>query len=221
MGRLTFILGGARSGKSSFAERLASQRSARVAYIATAQALDDEMGARIAMHRQNRPASWQTLEIPSGVGQVISSDPPDAEVVILDCLTLLVSNLLFQASTRLDVRPERSSGTEQSSGNELCSGAEHHPEFESHSSVEYLLANDMIARAAIEQELDELQDAIRGSSAYWILVSNEVGMGLVPPYPQGRIYRDLLGWANQRMASMADRVYFMVAGIPMRLTLEP
>jgi adenosylcobinamide kinase/adenosylcobinamide-phosphate guanylyltransferase len=77
MGRLTFILGGARSGKSSFAERLASQRSARVAYIATAQALDEEMNSRIGIHKRKRPASWQTLEIPSGVGEAISSDPPD------------------------------------------------------------------------------------------------------------------------------------------------
>jgi adenosyl cobinamide kinase/adenosyl cobinamide phosphate guanylyltransferase len=124
-------------------------------------------------------------------------------------LTLLVSNLLLQDSICPDEYPE------------LRSSFKLRPGAENHSDVGYYLANDKVARAAIDQELDELQEAIRSNPADWILVSNEVGMGLVPPYPQGRIYRDLLGWANQRMASMADQVYFMVAGIPMRLTPEP
>jgi adenosylcobinamide kinase/adenosylcobinamide-phosphate guanylyltransferase len=214
MGRLTFILGGARSGKSTFAERLASQHSERVAYVATAQALDDEMAARIIEHRQKRPESWRTLEIPVNVGQAIRSDPPNAEVIVLDCLTLLVSNLLLMNSDNLEESPERYSDNEHFSVDERLSDAEYKSELE-HLSTKYILKT-----SRVDQEINELQEVIRDSSADWILVSNEVGMGLVPPYPQGRIYRDLLGWANQRMASMADRVYFMVAGIPMRLTPE-
>ena len=184
MGRLTLILGGARSGKSTYAERLASQRSFRVAYIATAQALDEEMSARIAMHQQKRPPSWQTLEIPANVGQTIQSNPPDVDVIILDCLTLLVSNLLLQTSPSPDEPDEKQ------------------------------------ATVAVDRELSQLLEVIQASQAEWIVVSNEVGMGLVPPYHLGRIYRDLQGWANQRLASNADQVYFMIAGIPMRLSPE-
>jgi adenosylcobinamide kinase/adenosylcobinamide-phosphate guanylyltransferase len=202
---MTFILGGARSGKSAFAERLASRHSERVAYIATAQALDDEMSERIAKHRQKRPEGWRTLEIHINVGKAISSDPPEAEVIILDCLTLLVSNLLLQASNHPSEHSKLHSNTESSA------------DVESRSNFEYIFPKVENAKTVIDQELDQLQEVIQGSPADWIIVSNEVGMGLVPPYPQGRIYRDLLGWANQRMASMAYQVYFMVAGIPMRL----
>jgi adenosylcobinamide kinase/adenosylcobinamide-phosphate guanylyltransferase len=208
MGKLTFILGGARSGKTTFAENLASRSSTRVAYIATAQALDDEMAARIEMHRKKRSPGWQTLEIPVGVGRAMSSNPPDAGVIILDCLTLLVSNLMLQAYDQSVEELEHHPNAQN------CPGVESQPTGDS------LFIDDGMAKAAIDRELDELHEAIRNSPADWILVSNEVGMGLVPPYPQGRFYRDLLGWANQRMASMADRVYFLLAGIPMRLTPE-
>jgi adenosylcobinamide kinase/adenosylcobinamide-phosphate guanylyltransferase len=181
MGRLTLILGGARSGKSTYAERLASRDGSRVAYIATAQGLDAEMAARIAAHQTKRPTSWETLEIPYNVGEAIQAHPvrDDTAVILLDCLTLLVANLVMQASSDVNVPDER-------------------------------LANELVA-----SELEQLVAAIAGHSFDWIVVSNEVGMGLVPPYPLGRIYRDLLGWANQRLA---DEVYFMIAGIPMRLT---
>ena len=190
MGQLTLILGGSRSGKSTYAERLATQNSPRVAYIATAQALDEEMEARIAMHRQKRPTSWQTLEIPAGVGQAIQSDPPEVDVIILDCLTLLVSNLLLQVFPNPNELPEGQSASEKQ------------------------------AMELVDREISQLQEVIQGSRANWIVVSNEIGMGLVPPYPLGRIYRDLLGRTNQRLASIADQVYFMIAGIPMRLAPE-
>ena len=154
------------------------------------------------------------------------SNPPNVDVIIIDCLTLLVSNLLLRMADKPYERPAHSSGIEHSSGSESHTGDEHFSLGEHTSdterliNVEYFTANDRMAAAAIDQELNELQGAIRENSADWILVSNEVGMGLVPPYPQGRIYRDLLGWANQRMASKADQVYFMIAGIPMRLTPE-
>jgi len=181
MGKLILVLGGARSGKSTFAERLAAQRGGRVVYIATAQALDEEMASRVAAHRQKRPAAWQTLELPTGVGQALLANPPQTDIIVLDCLTLLVSNLLLEASSDPD-----------------------HPD-------------ETQAAAQVDAEIQGLLEAYQSSRAIWIVVSNEVGMGLVPPYPLGRVYRDLLGWANQRLAERADTVYFMLAGIPMKL----
>lgn len=179
MGRLTLILGGARSGKSSFAQRLAGERAGQVVYIATAQALDDEMAARIQAHRQDRPAEWSTLEIPLHVGLRLQEQPAAAELFLLDCLTLLVTNLLMAASPQ-DGEPDE------------------------HQAAE-----------AVEAEISALLVAIQEGEAEWIVVSNEVGLGLVPPYPLGRVYRDELGRANQRLASAADEVYFMVAGLPL------
>jgi adenosylcobinamide kinase / adenosylcobinamide-phosphate guanylyltransferase len=184
MGKLTLILGGARSGKSTYAEKLAVQHGGRVAYVATAQALDEEMQSRIAIHRQKRPDDWQTFEIPFGVGSALRVNPPDAEVILLDCVTLLVANGLLQAAPDVD-QP-----------------------------------NEAAATAQVQSEIDDLLATIQSSPAQWIVVSNEVGLGLVPPYPLGRFYRDLLGWANQSLARSADRVVFMIAGMPMKLELE-
>lgn len=181
MGKLTFILGGARSGKSTYAEKLAAACPGQVLYIATAQPLDEEMQTRIQSHRQRRPEAWQTLELSNGVGAYLLSNPPQADCILLDCLTLLVSNLLLRSAPDTDA-PDESAAT-----------------------------------ALVEAEITTLLEAIGSSFADWIIVSNEVGMGLVPPYPLGRLYRDLLGRANQRLAACSDEVVFMVAGIPMHL----
>lgn len=181
MGKLTLILGGARSGKSTYAEKLAQRHGRRVAYLATAQALDEEMRARIDGHRHKRPGAWQTFEIPTGVGRQLLENPPQADLILLDCLTLLVANRLLEAAPDVD-QPDESAAT-----------------------------------MLVQSEIDDLLAAIQSSPAEWIVVSNEVGLGLVPPYPLGRIYRDLLGWANQRLARHAERVVFMIAGRPMRL----
>jgi adenosylcobinamide kinase/adenosylcobinamide-phosphate guanylyltransferase len=177
-GKITFIIGGARSGKSSYAERVAMESGGRVLYVATAQALDDEMRARIAAHKQQRPAAWQTLELPSEVGRYLLKHPPHEELVVLDCVTLLVSNVVVHAAHDVD-QPDETT-----------------------------------ARAAVEAEITDLLSAMEASPARWLAVSNEVGQGLVPPYPVGRLFRDLLGWANQRLADKADAVIWMVAGIP-------
>jgi adenosylcobinamide kinase/adenosylcobinamide-phosphate guanylyltransferase len=178
MGKLTLILGGARSGKSSYAQRLAWQHTGPVIYIATAQALDAEMENRIENHRLDRPQGWITLEAPRGVAAVLQQQPVKGGVILLDCLTLLVTNLLISAAPDED-----------------------HPD-------------EAAALQAVEGELEQLLPAIGASPADWIVVSNEVGLGLVPPYPLGRIYRDLLGRANQKLAATADEVFWMVAGIP-------
>jgi adenosylcobinamide kinase/adenosylcobinamide-phosphate guanylyltransferase len=173
---ITLILGGARSGKSSHAQNLAEGTGKSVTFLATAQALDEEMSARIQKHRSERPAGWETLEIPCDIaahGPQIKSD-----VVILDCITLLVSNLLMQfvKEDRVDEAP-------------------------------FILA--------VQKEVEGLIGIVREQEQQWFIISNEVGLGLVPPYQMGRVYRDALGWANQRLAREADHVLFLVAGIPM------
>ena len=189
MGKLTLILGGARSGKSGYAERLALQHGGQVLFVATAQPLDGEMAERIANHQKNRPANWQTLEIASAVGALLKSRTQSGTlqtgVILVDCLTLLVSNLLLAVS----------SGT-----------------------GEDLTVDEEAATALVETEITRLLEAVHTIPAEWIIVSNEVGLGLVPSYPLGRVYRDLLGRANQHLASRADKVIFMIAGIPMRLS---
>ncbi|HEX9840895.1 MAG TPA: bifunctional adenosylcobinamide kinase/adenosylcobinamide-phosphate guanylyltransferase [Anaerolineales bacterium] len=176
--KITLILGGARSGKSSYAQSLAEETGRSVTYLATAQALDDEMSARIQKHRAERPPNWETLEIPFGISSHVGQIKTD--VVVLDCITLLVTNVLMQF-VKNDI-------------------------------------NDIVEEApftrALQKEVDELITNIRTGKQDWIIVSNEVGLGLVPPYQMGRIYRDMLGWANQRLARAADKVIFMVAGIP-------
>ncbi len=173
---LTLILGGARSGKSSYAEKLARQTSRPALYIATATAIDEEMRERIANHRAVRPADWQTIEAPLRVGETLLQLPSTPGVILLDCITLLVSNVLL-------------------------------------SQPENTPFNGLLAQ--VQAEMEALLAAQTQIGGQWLVVSNEVGMGIVPAYPLGRIYRDALGWANQRLAQAADRVLLMVAGIPM------
>ena len=178
MAEIILILGGARSGKSTFAERLAQDLGgSSVLYIATAEALDDEMRQRIAAHRAQRPAGWRTLEAPRGAGARVRALDGGEQVILLDCLTVWASNVLLALA---DAPPEQ-------------------------------------IEEALRQEVDALVDAARARESHLIIVSNEVGMGLVPDNALGRMYRDLLGRANQRLAQRADRVVFLVAGLPMWL----
>ncbi len=173
---LTLILGGARGGKSAFAQALAARRSERVTFIATAEAGDEEMRARIEQHRDSRPGHWHTIERPSAVAWAVSTAAGQSEVVVLDCLALLVSNLL------------------------LAEGEDY-----------------AAAEARVDREISDLLAAYAAGSASLIVVSNEVGMGVVPAYPLGRVYRDLLGRANAQLARAADQVYVMVAGLAMEI----
>ncbi len=177
--QLILILGGARSGKSTHAEKLALELGGPdVLYVATAQAFDDEMRARIAAHRAERPAGWRTLEAPSLIAAPLVEAIGPARVVLLDCMTLLASNALLVAGDE----PSTQEGD-----------------------------------AAVAAEVAALLAAYRAGQTAWIVVSNEVGLGLVPPYPLGRVYRDTLGHANQTLAAAADQVLFMVAGLPLRV----
>ena len=178
------ILGGARSGKSRFANEMAERLGDKVLFVATAEALDEEMRQRIEEHKRSRPSSWCLVEVPTGIGGRIREEIGDAQVVVVDCLTLLVSNVIGQCCDD----PEQISAE--------------------------------LVQERLTDEIDELIGSIDGSTATLILVSNEVGMGLVPESKLGRLYRDLLGKVNQICTERADRVYFMFSGIPVCLKKE-
>ena len=171
---LIFVLGGARSGKSSFAEQLAGQGQ-RVLYVATAEALDDEMRRRIDVHRRGRPDNWDTLEEPLALPSAMATALEGYDTCLLDCLTLWISNMLLAKEDNPKVEEE-------------------------------------ILSAA-----DELLQVYEQSSATWIVVSNEVGLSVVPSSPLGRAFRDIQGRVNQMMAARADRAYLLVAGLAMDL----
>lgn len=170
---VVLILGGARSGKSDYAQRLAGRIAERVLYVATASAGDDEMAERIARHRAARPATWDTVEAPLGVAAAVGEALRDHGAVLLDCLTMLTSNVLL--------------------------ADEEHPD---------------AAEARLLADLDALCDLCAARGAALVIVSNEVGMGVVPAYSLGRVYRDMLGRANQHIARRAERVLLLIAGIP-------
>lgn len=174
MGRLILLLGGARSGKSSYAQDWAQTHGQCVLFVATAQALDDEMRARIARHRAARPSTWTTIEAPRDAGAAIRSAGSDFDTIVVDCMTLLASNALLALPD--DAEAET-------------------------------------ATAAVLAEAEGLLTACAASTAAWLIISNEVGMGIVPPTRLGRLYRDALGRANQVLAEAADDVLLLVAGI--------
>lgn len=192
---LTLILGGARSGKSTYGEALAPRLGRRVLYVATAEALDDEMRARVAAHQDRRPAGWITLEAPRNVGTALraSTEARTADVILLDCLTLLVSNVILAQEQESDGR----------------------------SGPDVPVLDEETAWTAVEAEVESLFEAHRLLGAHLIVVSNEVGLGVVPPYSLGRTYRDCLGRANQLLARAADHAILMVAGLPVDLKALP
>ena len=177
-GGLTLILGGVRSGKSTRAEQLAAA-GGRVLFGATAEARDEEMRRRIAAHRAARPSHWDTLEEPLDLAGALRPVHHRYDTILLDCLTLWVSNLLLD-------RPPAAPAEDR------------HEEF-------------------ILQAARELLGLAADSGAAWIVVSNEVGLGVVPPTPLGRAYRDTLGRVNQLVAAQASAVYLMVAGLSLQV----
>jgi len=184
--RCVLITGGARSGKSAYAETLAARIAGDrpVVYVASALADDEEMRARIQAHRARRPAHWVTLEAPLSPAEAIRAARVEAPVVLLDCVTLLVSNILLAALGQQTAPTTAEAG---------------------------------VAEHLVFQAIEDLLQTYRTSARTFILVSNEVGMGVVPAYPLGRIYRDVLGRVNARLAQEADAALLMVAGLPIEV----
>ncbi|MGB9597266.1 MAG: bifunctional adenosylcobinamide kinase/adenosylcobinamide-phosphate guanylyltransferase [Candidatus Poribacteria bacterium] len=165
-----FIIGGARSGKSSFALQLAKGIGGKVAFIATAQAGDEEMLKRIQIHKQDRPEEWTTIEEPFDIASAIDS-AKGHNIVIVDCITLLISNLLCSTENLDDI-------------------------------------------SWIFNKIENLINSAKEFVGTAIIISNEVGMGIVPENRLAREFRDMAGMANQMIANSADKVYFCFSGIP-------
>jgi len=169
MNRITLVTGGARSGKSRYAVETAMAFPRRL-FVATAEPFDDEMRERIAKHRAERGDAFRTVEEPEHLASVLRAVPPDVDVVLIDCLTVWLGNLMHRHG----------------------------------------------ADRAGYPPVDAFLDALAAPPpCALVLVTNEVGMGIVPEHPMGRRFRDLAGGVNARVAAIADRVVFMVSGIPM------
>lgn len=199
-GELVMITGGARAGKSDFAADLARGAGRDVLFVATARAGDDEMRERIAHHRASRPVEWDTLEEPIDPAGALARHGGRYDAVVLDCLTLWVSNLFLTLERDRDVE----AGLVLQADREVQ--ASRIPEVDREVQAGRILEN-----------IRELLAWHQGEDSSLIIVTNEVGMGIVPDNPLGRLYRDVLGKANRLVAASADRVYLLVAGVPMQL----
>lgn len=169
MKEIVLITGGCRSGKSSYAMSLAeSLQTARRCFVATCVPADEEMKARVARHQRDRGGDWETVECPLDIAAVIRQKAGEKTLVLVDCLTLWLNNILAETENQEE----------------------------------------------IEKRIDSLQQAIAGVSGTVIMVTNEVGCGIVPADRTTRLFRDMAGTVNRRMAEAADRVVWMVAGVP-------
>jgi adenosylcobinamide kinase/adenosylcobinamide-phosphate guanylyltransferase len=184
MAKIIFITGGARSGKSQFAEQIVLNFGEKIAYIATAVVTDKDMEQRIKHHQKTRLQTWQTIEKYHTFQDLGKLEQPKAEAYILDCVTVMITNLMMDSG--LDF--------EQVTTKQI-------------SELE----------TEIKEEIEELLQWVQANERNIVIVSNEVGLGLVPAYRLGSIFRDISGRINQLIARQADEVYFVVSGIPMKI----
>ena len=168
--QLILVIGGASSGKSAAALDLAG-KSAKRAFVATGEPLDEEMAEKILRHRASRGGSWQTHEVPSDLVEWMKKHGQGYQSIVIDCLTLWLSNLLGRG----------------------------------------------LAGSRIYQQVSDLLQAIRATTALVVVVTNELGLGLVPMDASGRRFRDLVGQVNEQVAAEADAVYFVLSGLPTRM----
>ncbi len=166
--KIILVLGGARSGKSTYALRLAEELFDKPLYIATAEAGDREMAERIRIHKRSRSRRWKCVEEPLDIASVVAAPTPHCDGILVDCMTLWVSNVLLKEKEK-----------------------------------------------AFENRARKLIAALRKAHRPVIIVSNEVGLGIVPEHELGRKFRDLAGRLNQDLAKLADTVVFVVSGLPM------
>lgn len=197
--QFTLVTGGARSGKSRFAELLAAHAKRPVIYIATAQIWDEEMALRVKKHQQQRPSTWRLIEEPRNIRDTLLQLKDESGVILLDCVTLWLTNLLL-------------AGQAQPTAPSCPDGQEVPPNFQNN--------NDLFHNRLEPQILDVVKDVAqlaREIKPQVIFVTNEVGQGIVPENPLSRAYRDLAGRSNQILAHSADQVYMVVAGFPLEI----
>lgn len=171
MNRIIFLVGGARSGKSAYALELGSRMQGRKAFIATAEALDEEMRERIALHQETRPKEWETIEEPVALSEALKRIDGICDAAIVDCLTLWLSNMI---------------------GRGMDGGH-------------------------IKAEIELFTETLKAVSYNAIVVSNEVGQGIVPENKVARVFRDMSGLMNRRVACVAGEVYLVTCGIPLKI----
>jgi adenosylcobinamide kinase / adenosylcobinamide-phosphate guanylyltransferase len=184
MGNMILVTGGARSGKSTFAEDLARTFGDNVKYIATSIPFDEEMKQRVKKHREQRPESWETIEAYKDLDMHLKGKLSANPAVMLDCITVMTTNLMF----------------------ENCS------DFDNLSTEDFKNIEEYV-----NTQINILINLSKGCESTFILVTNEVGMGIVPENKLARIFRDIAGRVNQTLAKAADEVYFCVSGIPMKI----
>lgn len=184
MSNIILVTGGARSGKSNFAESLCIKQNNKTAYIATSIPFDEEMKDRVKKHQQSRPKEWKTYEIYKDIYSIIEDLGKNHDTVIMDCVTLMVNNLMFTYGIEVD-----------------SATSEELNELESY----------------IKDQITKLLEAVKETDLYFVIVSNEVGMGIVPENKLSRVYGDFVGRANQLIGKYSDEVYFVVSGIPMKV----
>ncbi len=188
MSALILITGGTRSGKSAFAEQLAVNTGGPVLYIATATVCDAEMAERIAQHRRRRPATWETVEAFRDLDRIIMDSVSGKTAVILDCVTVMLNNLLFVPGRDWD---------------------------------EITTAQAKVVEQEVLREFTKLTVAAETAPVPVLVVTNELGMGVVPGTKLSRFFVDLHGAVNRQLAAAAREVYFCVSGIPLRLKPQP
>ena len=185
MGNIVLITGGARSGKSTYAEKLATETKGRVLYIATSIPFDDEMKDRVKKHKERRPTTWNTFEGYKNLKQVFYNSKMHFDTILLDCITIMVTNLMFDRAR---------------------------------DNFDDLIDEEIDKmEKEILQEVADFIDEAEKSSKEIIIVTNELGSGIVPEYKMARIFRDIAGRVNQYIASRAHEVHMVVCGIPMKI----
>lgn len=185
MGKIVLVTGGARSGKSTFAEKRAKELGENILYMATAIPFDDEMKDRIKKHQNSRPSNWNTWEGFRGLGDTLTKESSKYDGVLIDCITIMVTNIML-------------------SHDEL--------DFEQMTPEEM----DTIEED-IKNEIENLIKGAKTASCDIVMVTNELGCGIVPENPLARVFRDFAGRANQMLGCAADEVYMAVCGVPMKV----
>ena len=185
MGKIILITGGARSGKSTYAEKLAKEENGKVLYVATSIPFDEEMRERVKKHRERRPSNWDTFEGYKNLKDIFSNPRLDFDVVLLDCITIMVTNLLF----------EKTGENIESFSEEKLNGIE----------------------GGILKEVADFIDEAEKTTKTIILVTDEVGFGIVPEYKSARVFRDIAGRVNQYIAKRSKEVSLVVCGIQVKV----